>query len=232
LDDKGNMWVVIHSGSRNFGKRIADYYQKKAREACDEFFVNYATDMEFLPRKNIFAEDYIEAMVMAQHFAHVNRWVMMNNITRYIAREYPDDFSILENVESVHNYIDFQDKIIRKGAIRAHNNDICIIPFNSAEGSAICEGKGNPEWNYSAPHGAGRLMSRTQARNTLDYKEYQKRLLDNGVYSSTANTATLDEAPMAYKSSDSILKAIEPTVNIITLLKPFYNFKDAEKGRY
>jgi RNA-splicing ligase RtcB len=134
-------------------------------------------------------------------------------------------------VESVHNYIDFEDKIIRKGAIRAHEGELCIIPFNSAEGSAICRGKGNPAWNQSAPHGAGRLMSRTQAFASLDYKEYQDRLAANGVYSSTANSATLDEAPMAYKPKETIIAAIEPTVEIVKMLRPFYNFKSAESGR-
>jgi len=181
--------------------------------------------MEFLPRTHEYAGDYLRAMEVAQHFAHVNRWTMMNRIR--------EGFLLVpevEAVESVHNYIDFEDKIIRKGAIRAHEGEYCIIPFNSAEGSALCRGKGNAEWNYSAPHGAGRLMSRTRAFAELDYKEYQARLAEKGVYSSTANSSTLDEAPMAYKSSATILEAIEPTVEVISMLCPFYNFK-ASEGR-
>lgn len=224
-DSNGNTWIVIHSGSRNFGKRIADYYQAKAREACDEYFITPEKDMEFLPRSNEYAGDYLRAMEVAQHFAHVNRWIMMNRIR--------DGFALMEieSVESVHNYIDFTDKIIRKGAISSHEGEMCIIPFNSADGSALCQGLGNSEWNYSAPHGAGRLMSRTKAFAELDYKEYQARLSENGVYSSTANSSTLDEAPMAYKPMADILSAISPTVEVVSMLKPFYNFKSSEGGR-
>jgi len=224
-DNEGNLWIVIHSGSRNFGKRIADFYQAKAREACAEFFLEPERDMEFLPRSHEYAGDYLRAMKMAQHFAHVNRWKMMNAISAYLGRK-PKS-----SVESVHNYIDFEDKIIRKGAIRAHEGEQCIIPFNSADGSALCVGRGNADWNYSAPHGAGRLMSRTQAIASLDYREYQARLAAKGVYSTTANTSTLDEAPMAYKPAETILSAIEPTVEVLTMLRPFYNFKASETIR-
>lgn len=224
-DDDGNTWIVIHSGSRNFGKRVADFYQGKARELMASFFIEPERDMEFLPRSHVYAEQYLIAMNMAQHFAHVNRWTMMNRIASFFGRE------PIDSVESVHNYIDFEDKVIRKGAIRAHQGELCIIPFNSAEGSALCRGLGNPEWNQSAPHGAGRLMSRTQAFASLDYKEYQARLAEKGVYSSTANSSTLDEAPMAYKPSASILEAIKPTVEVVSMLRPFYNFKATEGGR-
>lgn len=218
-DEEGNVWIIIHSGSRNFGKRIADFYQKKAREVMDRYFIQYDKDMEFMHFSEPWAQDYLVAMNMAQHFAHVNRWTMMNKIVKYLgATEY-------DSVESVHNYIDFDDRIIRKGAIRAHENELCIIPFNSADGSALCKGKGNAEWNNSAPHGAGRLMSRTKAFASLDLSKYQSSLSENGVYSSTANSATLDESPMAYKSAITILEAIEPTVEVVSMLKPFYNFK-------
>lgn len=225
-DDDGNLWIVIHSGSRNFGKRVADFYQKKAREACAEFFIDPEKDMEFLPRSHMHAGEYLRAMEVAQHFAHVNRWVMMNRIRDGFVRE-PER----ESVESVHNYIDFEDNTIRKGAIRAHAGENCIIPFNSADGSALCRGKGNPEWNYSAPHGAGRLMSRSRAFAELDYKAYQARLSECGVFSTTANSSTLDEAPMAYKPARAILSAIEPTVEIVSMLRPFYNFKASEGRR-
>lgn len=224
-DESGNLWIVIHSGSRNFGKRIADYYQSEARKLDERYFIDPEPNMEFIPRVDPLAQGYLDSMQMAQHFAHVNRWKMMNRIR--------DDFlrvAEVETVESVHNYIDFDDKIIRKGAIRAHEGDYCIIPFNSADGSALCKGKGNAEWNYSAPHGAGRLMSRTRAFTELDYKEYQAKLAEKGVYSSTANSSTLDEAPMAYKPAAAILAAIEPTVEVVSMLRPFYNFK-ASEGR-
>jgi tRNA-splicing ligase RtcB (3'-phosphate/5'-hydroxy nucleic acid ligase) len=228
-DSQNNSWIIIHSGSRNFGKRIADFYQSEAKKLMQKFFIVPETDMEFIPINEQIAQDYLIAMKMAQHYAHVNRWKMMNKIIEYLGFNIFDNSYKLQTIESVHNYIDFEDKIIRKGAISAHEYQLCIIPFNSAEGSAICKGKGNVEWNYSAPHGAGRLMSRTQAFNTLDYKEYQSRLSNNNVYSSTANSSTLDEAPMAYKSKDIILSNIEPTVEIIDILKPFYNFKASER---
>lgn len=224
-DELGNLWIVIHSGSRNFGKRVADHFQGEARKLMARYFLEPEKDMEFIPRSDPLAEGYLEAMQMAQHFAHVNRWKMMNRIR--------DGFlltSEVESVESVHNYIDFEDKMIRKGAIRANEGEYCIIPFNSADGSALCRGKGVAEWNYSAPHGAGRLMSRSKAFAELDYKEYQARLAEKGVYSSTANSSTLDEAPMAYKPAASILAAIDPTVEVVSMLSPFYNFK-ASEGR-
>lgn len=224
-DEKDNLWIVVHSGSRNFGKRIADFYQEKAREACKEFFLDPEKDMEFLPQSHEYAGEYLRSMKVAQQYASINRHEMMSRITEWL------NTTPMQFVESVHNYIDFEDKIIRKGAIRAHEGKLCIIPFNSAEGSVICRGKGNKDWNYSAPHGAGRLMSRSKAFETLDYKEYQAKLAEKGVYSSTANSSTLDEAPMAYKPSDSILAAIEPTVEIVARLKPFYNFKASEGGR-
>jgi RNA-splicing ligase RtcB len=225
-DESGNLWIVIHSGSRNFGKRVADYFQGEARKQMARYFLDPEPNMEFIPRSDLLAEGYLSAMQMAQHFAHVNRWTMMNRIQAEFLH-----IAQVEAVESVHNYIDFEDKMIRKGAIRAHEGDYCIIPFNSAEGSALCKGKGNAEWNYSAPHGAGRLMSRTRANAELDYKVYQATLAEHGVFSTTANSSTLDEAPMAYKKASTILEAIEPTVEVVSMLRPFYNFKASEGRR-
>lgn len=223
-DEAGNAWIVIHSGSRNFGKRIAEYYQGEARKLMEQYFIEAERDMEFMPRFEAQAQAYLSAMKTAQVYAAANRKVMMTRIVDFLGA------SVLDVVESVHNYIDFNDGIIRKGAIRAHEGEKCIIPFNSAEGSALCVGKGNKDWNQSAPHGAGRLMSRTQAFDTLDYKEYRARLAENGVFSTTANSSTLDEAPMAYKAKDTIMGAIKETVDVISMLKPFYNFKASEGG--
>lgn len=228
-DSEGRVWIVIHSGSRNFGKRIADFYQGIARNLMEAFFINAEKDMEFIPSGQPSALEYINAMKVAQRYAHLNRLEMMHRIEGFINAE--TQAEIVDCVESVHNYIDFDDCTIRKGAIKAHFGKYCLIPFNSADGSALCVGKGNKDWNESAPHGAGRLMSRGKAFETLDYKEYQARLAANGVYSSTANSSTLDEAPMAYKPMETILSAIEPTVGIVDMLKPFYNFKAAEGGR-
>lgn len=224
-DGQGSLWVIIHSGSRNFGKRVADYFQAEARNVLKQFLVYPERDLEYIPIDTGPAAMYLGAMSVAQEYASLNRKAMMLEILIHlgVACEYPG------MIESVHNYIDFKSGIIRKGAISAQLGEHCIIPFNSAEGSALCVGKGNREWNFSAPHGAGRLMSRSEAFKTLDYKEYQKRLADNGVYSTTANSATLDEAPMAYKPKEMILEAIKDTVEVVDFLKPIYNFKAAEK---
>lgn len=224
-DSNGYTWLIIHSGSRNFGKMIAEHYQKQAKKELEKRFVTVDKDMEFLYYTDKNATEYLFAMAVAQEYASLNRTVMANKIIEEF------NLSPISVVESVHNYIDFDALIIRKGAISAQKGEGCIIPFNSAEGSALCRGKGNPDWNFSAPHGAGRLYSRTKARELFDYKEYQKRLSDNGVYSTTANTGTLDECPMAYKSKDTILKYIEDTVEIVDMLKPIYNFKANEGGR-
>lgn len=229
-DSQGRVWIVVHSGSRNFGKRIADFYQGIARNLMEAFFINAEKDMEFIPAGQPSALKYVNAMKVAQRYASLNRFEIMSRIGSFISKNAPET-SIEFLVESVHNYIDFDDYTIRKGAIRAHEGELCIIPFNSADGSALCKGKGNKDWNESAPHGAGRLMSRGKAFETLDYKEYQARLAANGVYSSTANSSTLDEAPMAYKPMDAILSAIGPTVEVVDMLKPFYNFKATEGGR-
>lgn len=229
VDEAGDTWVVIHSGSRNFGKRVADFYQAEARKLLESFLIEPERDMEFIPRDHPLAAEYLDAMAIAQRYASLNRHDMMVKISTFIGRCIGS--SATTTIESVHNYIDFEDGVIRKGAISARAGELCIIPFNSAEGSAVCCGLGNEEWNQSAPHGAGRIMSRTQAFAQLDYKEYQARLAANGVYSSTANSSTLDEAPMAYKSKDVILEAIKPTVQVVSMLKPTYNFKASEGGR-
>lgn len=224
--DKGShKWLIIHSGSRNLGKTVAEYYQNKAKEDLAKRFITVGKDMEFLLGESQDARDYLDAMKQCQEYATLNRKHIANPILKFLSSE-PK-----LSITSVHNYIDFDMGIIRKGAISANTDELCIIPFNSAEGSAICVGKGNKDWNYSAPHGAGRLYSRSKAKELFDYKEYQKALADNGVYSTTANTSTIDEAPMAYKSKDTILSYINETVQVIDFLKPIYNFKASEGGR-
>lgn len=128
-----------------------------------------------------------------------------------------------DSFHTIHNYIDTKEMILRKGAIAAHKDELVLIPINMRDGSVLARGKGNPEWNYSAPHGAGRLMSRTQAKQTLSLEEYKKTM--EGIYTTSVNQATLDEAPMAYKSLDDILGVIGESVDIIEVLKPIYNFK-------
>lgn len=132
----------------------------------------------------------------------------------------------LSAFHTVHNYIDMQERILRKGAIAAHKDEPVLIPINMRDGSVLARGKGNPEWNFSAPHGAGRLMSRAKARETLDIEAYKQSM--EGVYTTSVNASTLDEAPMAYKSLDAIIDDIRDAVDIIEVLKPVYNFKASD----
>ena len=131
-----------------------------------------------------------------------------------------------DGFHTIHNYIDTDEMILRKGAIAAHKGEKVLIPINMRDGSVLAVGKGNPEWNYSAPHGAGRLMSRTKAKNTLSLEEYQKTM--EGVYTTSVNGNTLDEAPMAYKSLEDIIDVIKESVDVIDVMKPIYNFKASE----
>lgn len=207
---KGEICLTIHSGSRNFGKCVADFYQKKAGKA----------DLDGLSMETDDASDYLHDMAVAQRFASRSRKVMMKRITDFF------EMDILEEIESIHNFIG-EDDMIRKGATSAKLGEKLIIPFNMRDGLALCVGKGNPEWNYSAPHGAGRILSRTQAKKQLSVDEFKGQM--SGVYTTTANVDTLDEAPGAYKDMDVILSNIRDTVDVIDMIRPIYNFK-ASKG--
>jgi RNA-splicing ligase RtcB len=205
-------WLLIHTGSRNFGLQVATYHQKLARKRTPE-----ESSIKFL--SGVAAEEYIADMVFAQFYARVNRALIAHQIGC-------DFFKIshgnLTAIESVHNYIDFEHKIIRKGAISAQKDEPLVIPFSMADGAIIGRGKGNGEWNYSAPHGSGRKLSRTQAKElSLDhYREQMK-----GIWSSCINENTLDESPMAYKSSKDILEFVTDTLSVTNHLRPIYNFK-------
>ncbi|MBU2346627.1 MAG: RtcB family protein [Gammaproteobacteria bacterium] len=215
-EDTGNYWLVIHTGSRNFGLRVAQFHQKKAREQVSGY-----KDLEYMSMGSG-GKDYIHDMTTAQDFASENRFWIAAQIIGYLGLKIAE----LEKVESVHNYISPKDDIIRKGAISAYEGERVIIPFNMRDGVAIGKGKGNPNWNYSAPHGAGRIMSRGQARRSLDIEEFSKEMA--GIFSTTVNTNTLDEAPGAYKDKSVIVEAISPTVDIEFFMKPVYNFKASE----
>lgn len=164
---------------------------------------------------------YLDDMAICQEFAQLNRYTIAQTI---INRLFGKNLNDLKRFETVHNYIDLNDNIVRKGAVSAKKNEMLLIPINMRDGSLICIGKGNEEWNCSAPHGAGRLMSRSEAREDLSLNEYKSEM--NGVYSSCICDATLDESPMAYKDIDDITTRITPTVDIIKQIKPIYNFKD------
>jgi len=203
VDEDDYIWSVVHSGSRNFGLKIANYHQKQ----CG---VNGYLEHEW-------AYDYFVDMFFAQQYASVNRRII-SDIIGFIL-----DQRILNTVESTHNYVDPNDMIIRKGAIRSYENELMVIPFNMKDGTIICEGKSNPDWNFSAPHGAGRIMSRTQAKKNLNLDEFITSM--NGIFSTSVGKSTLDEAPGAYKPAQIILDAIAPTAKIVHSLKPVYSLK-------
>ena len=209
-DSHGTTWLSVHSGSRNFGKQIAEYWQHKANE-----FHGNKSELNWLKQED--TTGYINDMIFAQMFAKANRDTMINLIVDILGWE------IKERIESVHNYIDFCDNIMRKGAISAQKDEHVVIPLNMRDGVIIGKGLGNSEWNYSAPHGSGRLFSRNAAKKEFTLDEFEKSM--NGIYSTSINDATLDESPMAYKDSAIIVELIKPTVKITDIVKPVLNIK-------
>lgn len=229
-DSSGLLWVVVHSGSRNFGKCVAESYQDRARAYCAGLRGERPRrDLEYLPLDHPEARSYLEAMRLAQDYARRNRELMMGRLLDFLGggagagRE--GEGGLPPAIESVHNYIDFDDRILRKGAIAAREGQVCFIPFNMRDGSAICRGKGSVDFNLSAPHGAGRALSRHEAKRRLGLDAFSRSLKEAGVFTTTATASTLDEAPEAYKSDSLILGSIGGTVEVLDLLKPVYNFK-------
>ena len=249
-DEEGNLYIVIHSGSRHLGKEVADIYQdlayKQVNGITKEEIQKKINDLKAQGRQKEIAEtitlmkenitndipkelsyvtgelfaDYIHDMKIMQEFADINRKTMMQIITEGMNLTVTDQFT------TIHNYIDTENMILRKGSVSAQKNEKLLIPINMRDGSLICIGKGNPEWNCSAPHGAGRIMSRKEAKRSLSVEEFEKQM--QGIYSSTVNVKTLDESPMAYKDMKEIVENIEPTAEIIKTIKPVYNFKAEE----
>ena len=218
-DSNGKFCVTLHSGSRNFGYRVATFYQNKAKEHLEKYFVKgIQKGLEYLPIDTDDAQDYLEALRVAQDFASINRATMMGRIEEFLK------VPVLRTIESVHNFIG-DDCIIRKGATPARMNEDVIIPFNMRDGLALCRGKGSTKYNCSAPHGAGRILSRSQAKELIELNEYSKQMSDAGIYTTSVSKSTLDEAPDAYKSKDIILENIKETVDIVEFIKPIYNFK-------
>ena len=167
-----------------------------------------------------YLEDYLHDVEICQQFAQRSRERMAEIILEKTG------MTAIYSFHTIHNYIDTKEMILRKGSIAAHDGELVLIPINMRDGSVLARGKGNPEWNYSAPHGAGRLMSRTKARETLDLEAYRKTM--EGIYTTSVNEATIDEAPMAYKSLEDIIDIIRESVDVIEILKPIYNFKASE----
>ncbi|MBK3495898.1 RtcB family protein [Viridibacillus sp. YIM B01967] len=247
-DEDGYLYLCIHTGSRSVGAKIATYYQKLAYEQIQSRDVTgivdvlkaqgrfqeiqsaikqYKTKNPVIPKDLAYVQgedfqNYIHDMKLAQQFAKENR----RQIARSIIEHLDYEKHIVEEFDSIHNYIDTDNMILRKGAISAQKGEQLIIPINMRDGSIIAYGKGNEDWNYSAPHGAGRIMSRTQANKNLNLEDYQKTMA--GIWTSSVNKETLDEAPMAYKSMEEILGNVQNTVEIKAIIKPVYNFKASD----
>lgn len=253
-DEVGNKYLIIHTGSRNLGKQVAEYYQHLAIELMqgkDELYakqkqliedykaqgrrseiqsaikelhkkfnpnpLNIPKDLCYLTGE--YREQYLHDMKICQRFAVQNR--------KHIAGIILDrmGWCAIGGFETIHNYID-DNNMIRKGAISAEYGELLLIPINMRDGCIIGRGKGNPDWNCSAPHGAGRLMSRTKAKETVSLDDFRKSM--DGIFTTSVNESTIDESPMAYKSMDEIINNIEDTVDIVDIIKPIYNFKASE----
>lgn len=215
IDEDNNKYLIIHTGSRNLGKQIAELYQNKAIKYCKNK-VKIPKDLCYLEGK--LKEQYLHDMRIAMEFANKNREEIANKILIGLRLD-----KNLKRFETIHNYIG-QDNIVRKGAISACKDEVILIPFNMRDGCIIAKGKGNKDWNYSAPHGAGRIMSRSEARNTLKIEDYKRTMKD--IYTTSVDIKTIDEAPFAYKTMQEIIDNIEDTVEIIKIIKPIYNYKD------
>ena len=213
---EGDLILVVHSGSRRIGADVCEYYQN---EALKEFkrFHNMASNKDLIYCEGKLFEEYIHDMKIMQDFAALNRKAIADTILSEYGMDYTKTFT------TIHNYIDMDRMILRKGAVSANKNETLIIPINMRDGSIICKGKGNSDWNYSAPHGAGRLLSRRRAKDELSFEEYERTM--EGIYSTSVKMKTIDESPMAYKPIDNILNNVEDTVKIMEIVKPVYNFK-------
>lgn len=246
-DDEGNIYIVVHSGSRHLGVEVANYYQEAGykvlnhtdstsiqawvsqmkAEGRDKEIQKELKKLKNLKQTNIpkalayvsgdLFEQYIHDMKIVQHFAMLNRQAIMDEIIKGMKLHIEEQFT------TIHNYIDTESMILRKGAVSAKAGEQLLIPINMRDGSLVCVGKGNEDWNYSAPHGAGRLMSRSEAKETFTVSEFKAQMEE--IYTTSVNKSTLDECPMAYKKMDDILENIGPTVDVVKIIKPIYNFK-------
>lgn len=213
-DEDENLYLVVHSGSRNIGLQVAQYYQDAAFKALgDQNEIPY----ELAYAEGDLLEDYLHDMDIMQEFAVKNREAIINDIIKGCKLKEDGRFA------TIHNYIDLDNKILRKGAVSAQAGEMLLIPINMRDGSLICKGLGNEDWNYSAPHGAGRLMSRSEAKSSFTLNSYKKEM--EGIFTSSVNAKTLDECPMAYKSIDEIIGQIGPTAEIVSHVRPVYNYK-------
>jgi len=220
-DQEENNWLIIHSGSRYLGLLVCEFHIKRAKAYLKAKYQGAGAfhDIEYMPVAEEGVE-YIEDMKITQRYASTNRKIMAQVL---IEGFFLKKFNTCECIESVHNYIDFKDKVIRKGAISATSGRLMIIPMNMRDGSILARGKGNPDWNLSAPHGAGRLLRRGEAKELITLAEYKKSM--QGIFSTSIHESTIDESPMVYKPMEEIVPKIQDTVEIISMLKPAYNYK-------
>ena len=248
--ERGDLFLVVHSGSRHLGNEVAKFYQDEGRKTFwggarhqvnaavaelkaqgrfqeiqptikrlrKEHQLSFPKDLAYVEGRLF--DDYIHDMKIIQRFATLNRKAMVEVILTGM------ELTPVEQFTTIHNYIDTDNMILRKGAVAAYAGQKLLIPINMRDGSLICIGKGNPDWNCSAPHGAGRLMSRKEAFQLLSLEEYRKEM--EGIYTTCISRATLDEAPMVYKGIDEIVSNVGPTVDIVERILPLYNFKAAE----
>ncbi|MDE7311309.1 MAG: RtcB family protein [Eubacterium sp.] len=249
-DEDGTIYIVVHSGSRHLGVEVAEYYQEEgfralngsAKKDIEQMIAQLKAQgrekeiqskieesrsrvLTSIPRTLAYVSgelfcQYIHDMKIVQRYAQLNRKAMMREIVKGMKLHVTEQFT------TIHNYIDTEAMILRKGAVSARKGEKLLIPINMRDGSFICIGKGNEDWNQSAPHGAGRLMSRSAAKQSFTVSEFKKQM--SGIYSTSINQETLDECPMAYKGMDDIVNNITDTVDIEKRIKPVYNFKAAE----
>lgn len=217
--EDNNLWLVIHSGSRHLGAQVAAFYQEEAYKRLKDQGVHDVPKSLAYLEGELYTK-YLDDMQLVQEYALVNRKAIINDIVKTMKLDVVDQFS------TIHNYIDLDEMILRKGAVSAKKGERFLIPINMREGSLIAVGKGNKEWNYSAPHGAGRIMSRGQARNSLTLNDYKKSM--EGIFSTSVNKTTIDEAPMAYKPLRDITDNIKGTADVVEIIRTIYNFKAAE----
>lgn len=258
-DSSGACWLVVHSGSRNLGKQVAKYYQDLAvelqkgkddlthrrdaliaeykasgrvleiAEALENLKKEYQESKPVTPRDLCWLygsslEDYLHDVEICQRFAVRSRELMAEILLQRTGMQ------AVESFHTIHNYIDTDEMILRKGAIAAHKGERVLIPINMRDGSVLAIGRGNPDWNYSAPHGAGRILSRSEAREKLKVTDFAAAM--EGVYTTSVNENTLDESPMAYKSLEDIVEVIRDSVDIVDIMKPIYNFKASDSQEW
>ena len=246
-DDDGNLWLLIHTGSRHLGLEVAKHYQElaykqlkdsdvggkikaviadlkaKGREKEIEKTIQALKMQEpHIPKSLCYVsgqafKDYIHDMEIVQKHAELNRKYIADIVIEKMG------WHVCEEFQTIHNYIDTKNLILRKGSVSARDGEKLIIPINMRDGSLICVGKGNPDWNYSAPHGAGRILSRSEAKDAVGIDEFRESM--KGIYSSSVMESTIDESPMVYKPMEEIMKNIKDTVDIVKVIKPVYNFK-------